>query len=165
LSFFQGPEPLTAYDTRSAPAKPLALPVGSRFSFELTAPIQGDTAAAGDAFAGKLAEPLRGPKYQMLAPKGTVVEGHLMRVQSFRRPLELVVVLRPEAIEIKGSRVPLTAVPDWLRLLAERRSKGFKGMEITLPFKGEDNAGAYLFPGEHVLVPKGFRSEWRTVLR
>jgi hypothetical protein len=165
LSFFQGPEPLTAGGTRNAPAKPLALPVGSRFSFELTAPIQGDTAAAGDAFAGKVVEPLRGAKYQVLAPKGTVVEGHLMRVQSFRKPPELVVVLRPEAMEIKGSTVPLTAVLDWQRLLAERRSKGFKGMEILLPLKGEDNAGAFRFSGEHVLVPKGFRSEWRTVLR
>jgi hypothetical protein len=165
LTFFPGPEPLAAGGTRSAPAKPIVFPVGSRFAFELTAPIQGDTAAAGDTFAGKLVEPLRGPKYQMLAPKGTVVEGHLMRVQSFRKPPDLVVVLRPEALEIKGARVPLMAVADWQRVLAERRTKGLKGIEILLPLQGEDNAGAFRFLGEHVLVPKGFRSQWRTVLR
>jgi hypothetical protein len=70
---------------------------------------------------------------------------------------------RPEAMEIKGSRVPLTAVPDWQRVLAERRSKGFKRMEIVLPLQGEDNSGVFRFPGEHVQIPKGFQSEWRTV--
>jgi hypothetical protein len=163
LTFSPGPEPLAAGQTRSAPAKALALPVGSRFSFELTVPIQGDTAAAGDTFAGKLVQPLRGAMYQVLAPKGTVVEGHLMRVQSFRKPPDLVVVLRPEALEIKGARVPLTAVPDWQRVLAERRKNGSKGLEIILPLQGEENSGAFSFSGEHVLVPKGFRSEWRTV--
>lgn len=163
VTFLQGPEPLPAGRTRSAQAKPPALPVGSRFWFELTTPIQSDTAAAGDAFAGKLVQPLRGAMNQVLAPKGTVVEGHLMRVQSFRTPPDVVVVFRPEAMEIKGSRVPLTAVPDWQRVLAERRRNGSKGMEIILPMQGEENSGVFRFSGEHVLVPKGFQSEWRTV--
>ena len=163
VSFFRAPEPLAAGRTRKAPATPPALPVGSRLWFELTTPIQSDTAAAGDAFAGKLVEPLRGAMYQVLAPKGTVVAGHLMRVQSFRMPPEVVVVLRPESIEIKGSKVPLTAVPDWQRVLAERRRNVSKGMEIIVPLQGEENSGGFRFSGEHVLVPKGFQSPWRTV--
>jgi hypothetical protein len=163
VTFFRGPEPLAAGGTPSAAAKPLALPDGSRFSFELTTPIRSDTAAAGDAFAGKLVEPLRGARNQMLVPKGTVIDGHLIRVQSFRVPAAVEVVLRPEALEVKGSRVPLTAVRDWGRAMAERRSKGFKGIEIILPLPGEDNSGVFRFSGEHVLVPKGFQSQWRTV--
>ena len=134
------------------------------FSFELTASIPTDTAAAGDAFSGKLAAALRDDRGKLLAPKGAVVEGHLLRVQSYFRPPEVVVVLKPEALWVRGVRVPLSVEMNWRRVIAEGRKKGKKGLEILLPLRGEENSGVFRFSGEHVTVPAGFQSEWRTVL-
>jgi hypothetical protein len=148
---------------QSASAKTLSLPIDLTFSFELTASIATDTAAAGDSFSAKLVSALRDAKGKLLAPKGAVVEGHLLRVQSFFRRPEVMVVLKPEGLWIRGVRVPLSVERDWRRVMAEGRKKG-KGLEILLPLRGEDNSGVFRFPGEHVTVPSGFRSEWRTVL-
>jgi hypothetical protein len=163
VNFFQEPQPQVGNRTIRVPATPPPLPLGSRFTFQLTIPIQSDTAAAGDLFSGRLVQPIRDLKERVLAPKGAIVEGHLVRVQSFRRPPEVYIVFRPEAVEIKGASVPLTAVRDWDREIAERRRRGLKGLEINLPLLGEDWAGVFRFSGEHVVIPKGFQSEWRTV--
>ena len=149
---------------KSTAANVLSLPVNLTFSLELTASIPTDTAAAGDAFSAKLAAALRDDKGKLLAPKGAVVEGHLLRVQSYFRPPEVVVVLKPEALWVRGVRVPLSVEMNWRRVIAEGRKKGKKGLEILLPLRGEENSGVFRFSGEHVTVPAGFRSEWRTVL-
>jgi hypothetical protein len=150
---------------QSASAKTLSLPIDLTFSFELTASIPTDTAAAGDSFSAKLVSALRDTKGKLLAPKGAVVEGHLLRVQSFFRQPEVMVVLKPEALWIRSVRVPLSVERDWRRVMAEKgQKKGKKGLEILLPLRGEDHSGAFRFPGEHITVPSGFRSDWRTVL-
>jgi hypothetical protein len=146
-----------------ASAKAPSLPSGLTFSIELTASIATDTAAAGDAFSAKLTAAFRDAKGKALAPKGALVEGHLLRVQSYFRPLEAVVVLKPEALWVRGTRVPLSVDRDWRRVMVEGRKKGKKSLEILLPLQGEENSGAFCFQGGHVTVPAGFRSEWRTV--
>jgi hypothetical protein len=132
------------------------------FSFALTASIPTDTAAAGDPFSGRLSDAIRDREGKLVTPGGTVVEGHLLRVQSFFRPPEAMLVLKPEALWIHGARVPLSAERDWRRALVEASQKGKKAVEIALPFQGEDNSGVFRFPGKHVVVPKRFRSQWRT---
>jgi hypothetical protein len=164
VSFSPDSGPASAEPGKSTAAKVLSLPVGLTFSFELAASIPTDTAAAGDAFSAKLTAALRDDRGKLLAPKGALVEGHLLRVQSFFRPLEVVVVLKPEALWIRSVRVPLRVERDWRRVMAEERKKGKKSLDILLPLRGEDNSGVFRFPGEHVTVPTGFRSEWRTVL-
>jgi hypothetical protein len=160
---FEEAPPLAGNRPRSAPPKPPTVPAGTRLSFELTQPIAGDQAAAGDPFTGRLIQPLRDLRAKVLAPKGTVVEGHLLRVENFSKPPETVVVLRPEALRIKGSRVLLTAVPEWQRFALEARSKDRQRMMFNLPLVGEEHSGVFRFPGEHAIVPKGFQSDWRTV--
>jgi hypothetical protein len=164
VRFSPDSEAATNEHGQDASAKVLSLPIDLAFSFELTTSIPTDTAAAGDAFSAKLAAALHDDRGKLLAPKGAVVEGHLLRVQSFFRPPEVVVVLKPEAVWIRSARVPLSVERDWRRMMAEGRKKGKKSLEILLPLRGEDNSGAFRFPGEHVTVPTGFRSEWRTVL-
>jgi hypothetical protein len=158
------PDSKTVTDERvkSPSAGALPLPTGLPLSFGLTASIPTDTAAAGDPFFGRLLDAIRDREGKVVAPKGAVVDGHLLRVQSFFRPLEVVVVLKPEALWIHGVRVPLSVERDWTRVRAEARRKGKKSVEIVLPFQGEDNSGAFRFAGKHVVVPKRFRSEWRT---
>jgi hypothetical protein len=143
-------------------AAPRSLPLGLRFAMALTTSIAADTAAAGDSFTGKLVDPARDYAGKAVAPKGSVVEGRLLRVQSFAKPPETVLVLRPEALWIRGVRVSIHAVRDWTYAVAQRRRQG-KGLEIVLPLQSEENAGAFRFPGEHGVVAAGFRSDWRTV--
>jgi hypothetical protein len=149
---------------KGASAKAPSLPLGLTFSIELTASISTDTAAAGDAFSAKLTAALRDARGKVLAPKGALVEGHLLRVQSYFRPPEAVVVLKPEALWVRSARVLLSVDRDWTRVMAEGRKKGKKSLEILLPLQGEENSGAFRFQGGHVTVPAGFQSEWRTVL-
>jgi hypothetical protein len=158
------PDSRTATDerTKSASEGVLPLPTGLRFSFGLTASIPTDTAAAGDPFSGRLSDAIRDRGGKLVAPKGAVVDGRLLRVQSFFRPPQVVVVLRPEALWIHGARVPLSAERDWTRVFVEAREKRKKPVEIVAPLPGEDNSGAFGFAGTHVVVPKRFPSEWRT---
>jgi hypothetical protein len=162
VTFAPDSESVTNDLPKSASPKVSSMPSGLRFSFGLTAPIQTDTAAAGDPFSARLVDAIRDGRGKVLAPKGTVVEGHLLRVQNFFLHPEVVVVLKPEALRIHGARVPLSAERDWTRVLAEGRRKGKKILEILLPLRGEDNSGVFRFSGNHVTVPTGYRGDWRT---
>jgi hypothetical protein len=71
--------------------------------------------------------------------------------------------LRPNRLEVKGSMAPVAAVRDWRRELALARSRGRGRLPIDLPPRGSDDSGTFAFSGEHVVVPAGFRSQWRTV--
>ena len=155
----------TPRDARSpAPSPRRSVPENRRFTLELTAPIQTDTVAAGDPFTARLATPLRDAKGKLLAPAGTSVAGRLVRVENFHQsPQEVILALKPETLNIKGAKVPLAAVRDWSQIVAAARNSRKKGVKILLPLKGEEHAGVFQFPGEHPVVKKGFRSDWRTV--
>lgn len=160
---FTAPQPGAGSSGQKIAAAPVRVPGGQQFTLELTAPIASLTAAAGDAFSGRLVTPLRDEKRRTLARAGSLVEGHLLRVE--RRhlaPASTVVVFRPESVEIAGSPVRLAAVRDWSRELAARR-KGKARVEIQLPFSTEDNAGVFQFDGDEPVVPRAYRSAWRTV--
>jgi hypothetical protein len=160
VTFGPATAPVTEGDKKT-PTQPLSLPRGLRFSLGLKGSINIDKAAAGDPFSATLADALRDSKGKVLAPKGALVEGRLLRVQNFARPAEVVIVFKPEVVWVRGARVPLSAVLDWTLAMADRR-RGKKGIEIMVPLPGEDNSGGFRFSGEHVVVPAGFRSEWRT---
>jgi hypothetical protein len=162
VTFSPDSRTVTDERTKSASEGVLPLPTGLRFSFGLTASIPTDTAAAGDPFSGRLSDAIRDRGGKLVAPKGAVVDGRLLRVQSFFRPPQVVVVLRPEALWIHGARVPLSAERDWTRVFVEAREKRKKPVAIVAPLPGEDNSGAFGFAGTHVVVPKRFPSEWRT---
>jgi hypothetical protein len=114
ITFSDDAEPERAASKEAAPAMPGIVPAGLRFTIELTKPIETESAAAGDPFTGKLVEPLRDGKHKVLAPAGSVVDGRLHRVQSFQLPRkEAIIIMKPETIEINGSKVPLSAIRDW----------------------------------------------------
>jgi len=137
-----------------------SLPEGVRFEMALTTPLAADTAAAGDPFSGKLTQKAVDASGKERAPKGSEVEGRLLRVQSFANPPETVFVLRPEAVWVRGKRVSLHAVRDWVYLA--QHTKVGKSVEVPLPLRGEEGAGAFRFAGEHVVVRAGERSGWKT---
>ena len=155
-------------EDRAAPGRTAAagamesLPADVPFAIELTEPIDTSTAAAGDPFAARLVLPLR-VRGRTEAPAGSPVEGRIVRVQvNHAASAEAVVVLRPEAVVTPEGRRPLTAIRDLRREVeAARKTK----VQILLPFAHERNTGLYEFPGDQVIVPKGFYSEWKTVVR
>jgi hypothetical protein len=140
------------------PPRPAPVPPKLPFELELLTPIDTDTAAAGDPFSARLATALRSSSARQVAPKGARVEGRLVRVQMVHRAKpEVVVVFRPEIVETTaGVRIPLFAVQEVARNLK-------KGTVIVLPRAWETASGLFRFPGEHVVVPKGLVSHWRTV--
>ena len=114
ISFSQDSDPAQAgTKKRGKPERLASVPAGLRFVLTLAAPIETGTAAAGDPIAGKLVEPLRDGTQKVLAQAGSLVEGHLLRVQSVRFPrAETIIVVKPETVEINGSKVPLSAARD-----------------------------------------------------
>lgn len=152
--------------SEGATRNPPGVPASSQFTMELTTPILADTAAAGDPFAGKLVGALVDAKGKRLAPAGALVEGRLLRVESFHQPPEeAIIVLSPQTLEIGGSKVPLTVVRDWTRTVSAARARKAASIKILLPLAGEEHAGVFEFPGQHIVIPKGFRSDWRTVAK
>jgi hypothetical protein len=144
-------------------APPVRAAVNQRFTFELTAPIASLTAAAGDAFSGRLLKPLRNKQRKTLVPAGSLVEGRLLRVERHHLAQGFTtIVLKPERVDVAGSKLPLAAVRDWSRELASRQ-KGRAHIEIPLPLPSERNAGVFRFAGDQAVVPRGYRLDWRTV--
>jgi hypothetical protein len=47
--------------------------------------------------------------------------------------------------------------------MLETKQAGKKKLEIVLPLQGEENDGLFRFHGMHIVIPAGFRSDWRTV--
>jgi hypothetical protein len=137
-----------------------SLPPDLRFTLELTQPIRADTAAAGDPFTARLAGPLiswSGKTMVTLAPKGTVVKGRLMRVE-FRIPDDqLVLMLKPETLEIPGATARLRATRDF------EGSNTSHNEEIPLRQPNEVDSGGFIFRGIHTVIPKGLRSDWHTL--
>ena len=163
ISFEEAPPDGAPVSTANAPARPASVPAGLRFTLELTQPIDSAMAAAGDRFAARLVSPLRDAKNKVLARGGAMVEGRLLRVQSYHlKPAEVVVVLKPEGVEIGGVKVPLTAIRDVTREVAEARRQGKKSIPIALPRPGEEQAGLFRFGRERTVMGKGFRSDWET---
>jgi hypothetical protein len=87
----------------SALATLVRVPAEQRFTVELTAPIAALTAAAGDAFSGRLLTPLRDDRTRLLARTGSLVAGRILRVERHHlAPAFTVVALRLERVEIGG---------------------------------------------------------------
>jgi hypothetical protein len=163
IKYDEGPSPPPIRGGVRQLTEPVSLSPGLKFTMELTTPISAATSAAGDFFTGKLVSTLRDPKQKVVARAGSVVEGRILRVQSFYIPqAEAIVVLKPETLEIQGSKIPFTAVRDWSQEMAAAKRQGRKSMPILIPQPGEERAGLFKFSGKNVVVAKGFRSDWQT---
>ena len=95
----------------AATREPLKVPPGLRVSVELTTTIDSATAAAGDAYAGRLAEPLQDASKNTLAPRGAIVRGRIMSVQRYRVPSSVQIALALETVEIGGEALPFRVAP------------------------------------------------------
>jgi len=138
------------------------IPSYLKFSMELSEPIDTSKAAAGDPVSGRLLRVLRDDRGKQVARAGAKIEGHLLRVQQiYEDPAGMRVSFRLESVEVDGTRVSLAAMRDFAAEVAAARAKHQK-LNIPMPFPEEGNAGVFAFPPDHV-IPRGFRSDWRTV--
>jgi hypothetical protein len=149
-------------DRKTAAAIP-PIPAGLRFSMVLSPTIDTNTAAAGDLFTGSLAEPLKDARSKVLAPKGSLVEGRIIRLEILHRPPQVLLVLRPRSVEAKGVKTPLAAALDLQNAAIANRDMLKRRVGLYLPRPGEERTGSFGFLGNHVVTPKGFRTEWRTL--
>jgi hypothetical protein len=160
VSFGESETPIAAGGnaTRLAPRLPADLP----FTLELLEPIDTDQAAAGDSFRARLVEPLRDKKGKTLVRGGSIVEGRLLSVTNYHRlPPESTLVMQPRAVWSNGVKVPLQANRDWTPVWKPFASKP-KAPRVLMPSPEQAPAGVFDFPGQHVVVKKGFRSQWTT---
>jgi hypothetical protein len=145
----------------AAKPMPTSIPASLPFAFELTSPIDSDTAAAGDRFTGRLSAPLRDGK-TLVAPKGARIEGRISDVEIGFYPKKAVVLgLIPESIEMRGVKAPFAARLDIRRDIVTKEQKKRKGLEFLLPRPGE-YPHLMRFDGGHAILPKGFLSNWLT---
>jgi hypothetical protein len=163
INFF-GETDASALAAQNTSAAPTTIPGGMHFRLTLLAPIDSDQAAGGDRFAATLVDPLRQGK-QTLAPKGSVVEGHVTLVKIFylAQP-QTVIALTPETVQVRGSTLHLSAVPDLAAYALALRSNRSRGVDIFLPPPGE-RAGLFRFHGKRAIMNRGFASDWLTVRR
>jgi len=141
----------------ASPAAPL--PPGLTFTLAFTAPIDTDTAAAGDVIAAKLRHPIRDPKSKAaLAPAGAHVTGRIVQLQHWlSEPWRFKVSIMLESVEFGGQSRPLYAkivrIPSMLE-------------SIAVPPPGQPAwVAAFLFPTEkkRYRVPAGYESTWITI--
>jgi len=148
---------------KDVPSEHAPVQAGLSFTLELLEPIDTSSAAAGDLFHARLVRPLRDAKGRTLARAGALVDGILRRVQSVVSPQEVYVVLAPRTLRSGEQRVPLTAMRDWSKVVQASRDRRRLRVPILMPYPDEGPGGVFRFSGQHVVVPRGFHSDWRTV--
>jgi hypothetical protein len=132
-------------DKTAAAAKGLApLPPKTHLRIALTTPILGDSAAAGDAITGILAQEVRDKVRGVVAYQGDHVYGRIIRMEEDMLPSpRWVIAFQFDTIEHAGVRQPVKLDP-----LAP-------GGIFTFPASG-------LYAGAKPVVDQSFRSDWET---
>ena len=151
----------------SGGASELDLPAELTVSVELTTTVRIGQAAAGDRIQGRLTRPIRDAQQKILAGEGALVQGRLMRVEtSYTPPLEHIIALRWEAVEIDGAMTPIRLVPKRRPVepmtVSGPNSLKRRGMEIELPLRGEGRYAVVHITEDHPVLESGYQSEWLT---
>lgn len=164
VNFYQDPEPASGGAGKTPAAAPPTIPAGLRLVFELASQVDTNTAAVGDRFTGKLAEPLRDGRH-VLAPKGALVEGRITTMSIQYLPSQSGLIgLSPRTVEVKGTKVRLAALPDPRTVAPTMGKNPKKGLKIFLPPRG-DYSGIFHFAGAAYIFPRGTVTEWVTVFQ
>lgn len=146
------------------PVAPIALQAGLPVTIDVLTAID-DKAAAGDRIRGRLVNPIRDAKGVILVAGGAALDGRLMRVEiRHDKHPESALSLRWETIEIDGVRKPIELLPNRRAGAVKTIAGGLRqrGVEIELPPESDMRYGVYRFPGEHIAVHPGLRTEWTT---
>jgi hypothetical protein len=139
------------------------LPPGLAVSLAFTAPIDPETAAAGDSIAATVTEPvMEGSK--VWAPVGAVVTGRILRMEhqlaamekNVRLPKAFLLIIAFDTLEVNGASSPFYAI--LVRPAPSRVQSGNPRLDAW-------PHGTFVFPARdsRYVVRVPFESHWRTV--
>jgi len=136
-----------------------SLPEGVSLTLAFTAPIDTDTAAAGDWITAKVTSAVREPKSKrVLVPAGALARGRITRMRHNLgwQPHFLISILF-ETLEINGEARPFTARLD--------RSEEPPMVRTTVarPPAGDASTLVFVTPKDRYVVPAGYSAKWLTV--
>jgi hypothetical protein len=151
---------------------PKSLPAGLSVTLAFTAPIDTDTAAAGDIVAAKVRKAIRDPRSkEVLIPAGVTVQGRIIEMRHWvTAPAYFLIAILLETVDINGVSSPFYAQldrPD--EYMDEQRTKsGFHppGVAIILPPAGRSTSvGSFVFrtTNRRYVVPSNYESNWTTI--
>ena len=148
----------------SAAKSPIVLPEGISLPLRLSAAIDSDTAAAGDAVNATVTQPVRSPKSKaILIPAGAVAHGRISRMEHRLVPSpSFTFAIAWQTIEINGVASPLTANVDRSAETAPIRLPRQTLQRRPAPLAPPD---ALYFPTDakrHV-VKAGYEMRWMTI--
>ncbi len=151
---------------KADPAVPMTLPAGLPVSLALAAPIDTETAAAGDIVVEKVRKAVRVHKSgEVLIPEGATVRGRIIRMRHWLdSPRRFEISIRLETWEGGGVSTPVyaKAATDYETL----NSGLHRRMPIVLPPAGQPATVAtfaFAASGDRYVVKRGFESNWITM--
>jgi hypothetical protein len=133
------------------------LPKGISFELALAAPIDSNSAAAGDVISAALTKPILWPKSAtLLAPAGSKVIGRIIRMEHYLAPKEFFLV----------SMAFDTLQADDKVFRFHARSAGTAGSAWIGQHPDNWPMGNFLFPteGARLVIPSGYISKWVSVV-
>ena len=156
-------------DTELAAAKlivraPLELPIGLPVTLALTAPIDTNTAAAGDLVSAKVVKAVRRPgATQDLIPAGATVKGRIAQLEHHTFPeAYFVIAISYNRVELNGVSSPFAA-----RLESNNQPTAGLGFEARPRARGLEfwDLGTFVFPSSksRYVLPAGYESKWFTL--
>ena len=120
----------------------------------LLSPINGEASFAGDGIEGEITEPLRSGDGKILAPKGALVRGRIVRLEQSLQPSHYFTLgLRFDTLHVDDHEHPLhlevITRPGNAFILAGANEK-------------REGIGLFVFSADALMVKQGFVSEWTT---
>jgi hypothetical protein len=136
------------------------IPAGKRVEIAPRSKIDAKTAFAGDEIEGLLVRPIQGRAGQVLAPRGALVHGRIVRLEQHYLPSRYVALgLTYYSLVVNGHDIPLT-----LELVPHSHADRL----LNGPSERREGVGMFMFRGETINLDginlDGMAaSEWKTV--
>jgi hypothetical protein len=143
---------------------PVALSIGLPVTLALAAPIDTDTAAAGDLIAAKVVKPVRRPgSSTAVIPAGATVRGRITRVEHHLLPTPYFL------ISVSFNRLELTGISSPFAARLDRDDELAKQLGANLARRGRGleswDVGNFVFATgkKRYVLPSGYESPWFTL--
>jgi hypothetical protein len=156
--------PGEAASTRLTVRAPVALTIGLPLKLALDAPIDTDTAAAGDLVSAKVVKAVRrSGSSSPLIPAGATVRGRITRVEHHLIPTPyFLIAISFNRLELTGMSSPFAA-----RLVRDVELASRLGADLVGRGRGVEmwDVGNFLFPTgkPRYVLPAGYESQWFTL--
>jgi hypothetical protein len=133
------------------------IPAGKKVEIAQRSKIDAKTAFAGDEIEGLLVQPIQGRGGQVLAPRGALVHGRIVRLEQHYLPSRYVALgLTYYSLVVNGHDIPL-ALESVPHSHADRLLNG--------PSERREGIGMFMFRGDALNMDGMSASEWKTVAK